>query len=130
MKPLFDNLSATRLGVAVILTPALTSSVQAAPTIQVEQHKSSALADKPLMNELEKLEKELALSYFSRSPFIEVETSENEEAPLWSSLEAGAIGLCAPLETVTVKATVGEVRQGQPRAVASDDLDWEFLDFE
>jgi len=38
--------------------------------------------------------------------------------------------LRATLETVTVKATVGEVRQGQPRAVATDDLDWEFLEFE
>ena len=28
-----------------------------------------------------------------------------------------------------VEVTIGEVRQGKPRAVAMDELDWEFLDF-
>lgn len=48
----------------------------------------------------------------------------------WSSLEGKAIGLCPPLEAHTITASVREVREGQPRAVAMDELDWELLDFD
>ena len=60
MKQAFDTLSETKIGVVALLSPALLSNVHTIPAIQVEQRRSSSLT-----NDLEDLERSLALSYFS-----------------------------------------------------------------
>ncbi len=61
----------------------------------------------------------------------QIEPIEIDDADfLWNALDSQAIGINAPLETHEIEVTIGEVRQGKPRAVAMDELDWEFLDFD
>lgn len=61
----------------------------------------------------------------------EPDVTEIDDADfLWNALDSQAIGTVTPLETREIEVTIGKVRQGKPRAVAMDELDWEFLDFD
>ncbi len=57
------------------------------------------------------------------------EFSEDDDL-LWNALDPAAIGIGEPLERSQITATLGEIKQGKPRSVAMDDLDWELLDFD
>jgi hypothetical protein len=92
--------------------------------VQVKLEPSTQRRGRKFLSDWEKKMADLRAIALAERPLPDEEADEL----LWDALSRDAIGLRPPLEAHTITASVGEVREGQPRAVAMDELDWELLD--